>query len=294
MHKRTLLLPLLCCLLGLPCVAQKESLLIGPGDMVQVDVIDTPEMAQQVRVTDAGTIPLAYLGSVHIAGETPAMASAEIQKALVEKGVMRHPQVTLRVQEYATQDVSVLGPVHTPGTYSITTPQTVLKMLSLAGGLTDVADRHIVVKRHASEEQISYYLSNDPKQALSDMVMVNPGDTVLVSRAPVVYIMGDVSKPGGYVATTSDSHLSLMQAISMAGSANKTSVQSRVRLIRKVPDGQVDIPVRLDRIENGKETDVVLQPNDIVFVPFSWMKNLALNGSAIAASTAGAAIYAIP
>ncbi len=294
MRKRIFVGLLLLCSFGHSCLAQKESLLIGPGDMVQVDVLDTPEMSQQVRVTDAGTIPLAYLGSVHIAGETPARAAAEIQQALMNKGVMRHPEVTLRVQEYATQDVSVVGQVHAPGTYAITTPQTVLKIVSLAGGLTEAADRHIVVKRHGSAEQSTYYLSNDPQQALSDMVMVNPGDTVLVSHAPVIYIMGDVSRPGGYAISTNDSHLSLMQAISMAGSANKTSVQSRVRLIRKTAGGQVDIPVRLDRIEKGKEADVALQPNDVIFVPFSWMKNLAMNGSAIAASASSAAIYAIP
>jgi polysaccharide export outer membrane protein len=122
--------------------------------------------------------------------------------------------------------------------------------------------------------------------------MVNPGDTVLISRAPVVYVMGDVSRPGGYTIATNDSHLTVMQAISMAGSANKTSVQSRVRLIRTTPNGRTEIPVRLDAIEKGKRADVVLQADDILYVPFSWMKNLAMNSASIAASTAGSAMYA--
>ena len=294
MLKRILVGLVLFCIFRLSGLAQDESLLIGPGDMVQVDVIDTPEMSQQVRVTDAGTIPLAYLGNVHVAGTTPERAASDIQQALMQKGVMRHPQVTVRVQEYATQDVSVIGQVHTPGTYAITTQQTILKVLSLAGGLTDAADRHIVIRRHGSNDHVTYYLSNDPDKALAEMVMVTPGDTVVVSRAPVVYILGDVNKPGGYTISTNDSHLTVMQAIGMAGSATKTSMQSRVRLIRKTADGQVNIPIRLDKIEKGKEADVALQANDILFVPFSWMKNLAMNGSAIAASTSSAAIYAIP
>src|ERR1700742_597749 len=85
--------------LAIPGFAQQESLLIGPGDLVQVDVMDTPEMEQQVRVTDEGTVPLAYIGSVHVSGETPSAAAAAIQKALVDKKVMRQPQVTVKIQE---------------------------------------------------------------------------------------------------------------------------------------------------------------------------------------------------
>jgi polysaccharide export outer membrane protein len=168
---------------ALPCLAQQESLLIGPGDLIQVDVMDTPEMEQQVRVTDAGSVPLAYLGSIHVGGETPSAAAATIQKALIDKRVMRAPQVTVRIQEYATQDVSVLGQVRTPGTYPITTPQTILRVLAMAGGLSETADRNITVKRHKSAEQIKYYISNNADQALADVVMVYPGDTVLVARA---------------------------------------------------------------------------------------------------------------
>jgi len=279
--------------LTMPCVAQKESLLIGPGDLIQVNVMDTPEMEQQTRVTDEGTVPLAYVGSIHVAGQTPAGAAGLIQSALVKKRVMLHPQVEVRILEYATQDVSVLGQVRTPGTYSITTPQTILKVLSLAGGLTDTADRNVTVKRNKSGQQLKYEVSNNAEEALSDVVMVYPGDTVLVSRAPMVYVMGDVNRPGGYAIATNDQRLSVLQLIAMAGSANKTSVQSRVRLIRTTDQGQIEIPVRLDRMEKGKQPPLMLQANDIVYVPFSWMKNVAVNGSSIAASTAGAAVYVV-
>jgi polysaccharide export outer membrane protein len=278
--------------LAITCLAQ-ESLLIGAGDLIQVNVMDTPEMEQQVRVTDEGSVPLAYIGSIHVAGQTPAAAAAAIQKALIDKKVMRSPQVSVKMQELATQDVSVLGQVHTPGTYSITTPQTILKILSLAGGLTDGADRHVTIKRHNSGEQLTYYVSNDSDQALAGVVKVYPGDTILVARAPVVYVMGDVNRPGGYVIATNDDRLSVMQVIAMAGSATKTSMQSRVRLIRKTEHGEVELPVRLDRITKGKQPDMMLQANDILFVPFSWMKNVAMSSSSVGASTAGAALYLI-
>jgi polysaccharide export outer membrane protein len=280
--------------LASPCFAQQESLLIGPGDLIQINVMDTPEMEQQVRVTDDGNVPLAYVGSVHVAGQTPATAATIIQGALIEKKVMRKPQVTVRMMELATQDVSVLGQVRTPGTYSITTPQTILKILSLAGGLTESADRHVVIKRNKSGEQLKYYVSNNAEQALSNVVMVYPGDTVLIARAPMVYVMGDVNRPGAYAITTNDAHLSLLQVIAFAGSASKTAVQSKVRLIRTTDHGPVELPVNLDAIQKGKQADLALQPNDILYVPFSWMRNIAMSSSSIGAATAGAAVYAIP
>ena len=277
-----------------PVAAQKESLLIGPGDLIQVDVLDTPEMEQQVRVTDDGSAPLAYVGDVQVGGKTPAAAADAIRLLLISKNVMKHPQVTVRVQEYSTQDVSVLGQVRTPGAYPLTTPQPVLRVLSLAGGVTEIADRQVTVKRHGSSEQLTYLLSNDPQKMLTDMIMVNPGDIVMVPKAPIIYIMGDVGRPGGYSMSSNESHLTLLQAIARAGSANKTSVTSKVRLIRASDQGKKEIPIRLDAMQKGKIPDIDLQPNDIIYVPFSWMKNIAMSGSQIAASTSSAAIYAMP
>jgi polysaccharide biosynthesis/export protein len=278
--------------LAAPAFSQQESLLIGAGDLVQVDVMDTPEMEQQVRVTDDGTVPLAYIGNIKVAGQTPANAAGMIERALIAKNVMRHPEVTVKIQEYATQDVSVLGQVRTPGTYPITTPQPILKILSLAGGLADAADRHIMIKRQ-NGEQFPYFVSNDSDEALAHEVLVHPGDTVLVARAPNVYIMGDVNRPGAYTIATNDAKLSVMQAVAMAGSAAKTSIPSHVRLIRKTDNGLVETQVRLDEIQKGKQADVMLQANDIVYVPFSWLKNVAVNSASIAASTAGAAVYVV-
>ena len=267
--------------------------MIGPGDLLEVNVMDTPEMEQQVRVADDGSVPLAYIGSVHLAGQTPAAAAVTIEQTLLQKKVMYKPQVTVRMMEMATQDVSVLGQVRTPGTYAITTPQTILKVLSLAGGLSETADRNITIKRNRTGEQIKYFVANDADQALASVPIVDPGDTVLVARVPVVYVMGDVSRPGEYALATNDAQASLLQVIAMAGSANHTSKQSRVRLIRTTDHGQVEMPVRLDQMEEGKQPPLMLQANDIIYVPFSWLKNAAMGTATIAASTAGAAVYVV-
>src|SRR6266481_4329516 len=123
--------------------SQHESLLIGPGDLLNVQVFETPDLTQSPRVTDTGTVPLMLLGELKVVGMTPAQAASAIEQKLVEKNLMLHPVVTVSVQEYATQSVSVLGQVKLPGSYPITAPRTVIDMIAVAGGLTDVADRRI-------------------------------------------------------------------------------------------------------------------------------------------------------
>ena len=119
----------LCLVLLLPLTltggltAQNETLLIGPGDVLHLQVYDTPEMEQRARVTDAGKIPFAFLGSVAVAGLTPEQAAEQIEHGLIAAGVMIHPQVTVRVELYATQNASVMGQVQKPGVYEIDTPR---------------------------------------------------------------------------------------------------------------------------------------------------------------------------
>jgi polysaccharide biosynthesis/export protein len=279
---------------GQPPVQSVESLLLGPGDLITVTVFDTPEMSQEVRVSDSGEVRLQLIGDVKVGGQTAGAAAKSIEDALISHNIMKAPQVTVKVKDFATQNVSVLGQVKNPGPYEITTPQTVLKVIALAGGLNEDADRKITIQRHDQPDQrVEYYMANNAEQAVKNSVMVNPGDTVIVPRAPIVYIMGDVGRPGGYAIATNDSKLTMLQLISMAGSTNKTS-KSNLKLIRKEADGQQkEIPVQLAAIQKGKEPDIQLQQGDIVFVPFSWMKNTAMSAASIAASTSGAAVYMI-
>jgi polysaccharide biosynthesis/export protein len=169
-----------------------------------------------------------------------------------------------------------------------------LKVIALAGGLSDDADRKITIQRNNQPDQkVEYYLANNASQAVQTAVMVNPGDTVIVPRAPIVYIMGDVARPGGYAIATNDSKMTMLQLIAMAGSTNKTA-KSNLKIIRKDSEGQQkEIPVQLAAIQKGKQPDIPLQQGDIIFVPFSWMKNTAMSASNIAASTSSAAIYVL-
>jgi polysaccharide export outer membrane protein len=272
--------------------AQNESLLIGPGDLLRLQVYDTPEMEQRARVTDAGTIPFSFLGSVSVAGMTPEQAAEQIQHRLVAAGVMLHPQVTVRVEAYATQNVSVMGQVQKPGIYEVDTARKVVEVLALAGGLTDLADRHITIQRFGpAKQKVEYFYSNAALTALSDDPLVYPGDTVIVPKAAVVYVLGDVSKPGGYPMSTNNSRMTVLQAIALAGYANHTAAVGKSRLVRETATGVEEIDLEVTAIQKGKKPDVALLPDDVVYVPFSFIRNIGINGQGILASAASAAIY---
>jgi polysaccharide export outer membrane protein len=280
--------------LAISALAQSgESLLIGPGDLVRVQVFDTPEMDQHVRVMDSGIATLAFVGDVKVINMTPADAARNIEKALFEKGLMLHPAVTVSVEQYATQSVSLLGQVRAPGLFPVATPQSIFKVLSLAGGLTELADRNITIERHGDAAQrVKFFLSNTSEQALDNSVLVYPGDTVIVPKAGFVYILGDVARPGGYPIATNTSKITMLEALAMAGSANKTSTTSKVRLIRKTAQGnQQEMPVQVAQIEKGQQPDLALQADDVIYVPFSWMKNVAVSSASIVSQTGSAAIY---
>lgn len=275
----------------------QNSLLIAPGDLLHIQVADTPEMDQDARVTDRGTVPIVGIGDVKVAGLTPGDAATVVRATLIDNKYLNHPQVSITVEEYATQQVAIIGEVKNAGSYPIATPRPVLDVLALAGGLTSQANRHILIERRGDQEHpLSYYVSNDGSQAIRDQVSVDPGDTIVVSRAGIVYIIGDVNRPGGYVMSNNESQLTLLQGLALAGGATRAAKQTHARLIRKKPEGGFsDMALSLLDIEKGKRPDLSLQPGDVLYVPFSFGRNLATGGAAtIAGAAASAAVFAIP
>ena len=273
-------------------MAQNESLLIGPGDLLHLQVYDTPEMEQRARVTDAGDIPFSFLGKVKVSGLTPEQAAVQIERRLVDGGVMLHPQVSVRVEGYATQNASVMWQVLKPGIYELDTSRKVVEVLAMAGGLTDMADRHITIQRSGpTKRKVEYYYSNAAGAALSDDPMVFPGDSVVVPRVAVVYVLGDVLKPGGYPMITNNSNMTVLQAIALAGYANHTAAVGKSKLVRETPAGVQEIDLEVSLMQKGKKPDVALLPDDVIYVPFSFLRNVGINGQGILASATSAVIY---
>jgi polysaccharide biosynthesis/export protein len=274
-------------------VALRESLLIGPGDLLHVTVMREPELEQRVRVLDSGDAALQLIGNVHLAGLNPVEASAAVEAKYVEENYLKHPSVAVFVEEFATQPVSVLGQVAKPGTYAISTPRTLLDLLAMAGGLTEIADRHIMIERApgAKQREEEVFLSNRADDALMANVMIDPGDTILVPKAGIVYVLGDVGRPGGYTMQN-ESRMTVLQALAMAAGVNRTANEKQARVIHNV-NGQYDeedLPLR--EIEKGEAPDELLHANDVIYIPFSFAKNVVMGTSSIMASTTSALIYA--
>jgi len=274
--------------LAIPAYGQKESLLIGPGDMVHVHVFETPDLDQGARVTDNGTLTLILGGDVHIADLTPAEAAKAIEDVLENGKFLLHP---ITIEEFATQKVTVLGEVKLPGAYTINTPRSVLEVLTLAGGLSDLADRKIIVQRRKTREQVTYFVSNQGDLALNSAIQVYPGDSLLVPRAGIVYMLGEVARPGGYTMTNNDAQLTVLQLLARAGGTGHAAVPSHARLIRRKGDEYVEQELQLSNIQKGKQADFVLQADDVIWVPFSYVRNVATQSAAILSTAGSAAIY---
>ena len=287
------------CLMSFPLavLAQRgESLRIGPGDQIHVSVIDSPELDQHPRVTDAGEVPLVGVGAVQIAGLTPGEAATAIHDKLIAAHYLNHPEVTVAVEQYATQTVSILGQVRASGAYPIGTGRPVLDVLALAGGLTETADRNIIIERRGDPEHpVNYKVSNDAAAAVRSSVVVYPGDTIVVPKAGIVYVLGDVNRPGGIVMDNNTSEMTLLQALTLAGGVARTAKQGHAKLLRKDATGYHETQLSLGAIQNGKQQDMALVAGDVLYVPFSYVKNVAVSGSSgIISSLSSAAVYSAP
>jgi len=244
---------------------------IGAGDLLKVTVLGAPDSDQEARVDANGNIFLNFIGAVPVAGLTTEQAQAAIAKKLVAGGFFTDPQVSVFAKEYVTQGVSVMGEVQRPGVYPVLGARTLFDVLSLAGGTTPKAGKLVsITHRDTPQTPTTVSLSNDAAESVHSNVDIFPGDTIVVSRAGVVYVVGDVHRPSG-VAMDNGS-MTVLQAIAMAEGTNPTAALNKAKLIRKTPGGPQEIPLPLRDMLGSKSPDVHLQAEDIIFVPNSAAK----------------------
>jgi polysaccharide export outer membrane protein len=271
-----------------------DSLVVGPGDTLHIVVFDSPDLEQRVSVTDGGNANFSLVGDVHVAGMSGNQVARTLEDLYIRGHFLTHPNVNVMIEQSATMQVSVLGEVHNPGSYEISTSRNILEVISLAGGLTDVADRNITIKRKQGTTDVTtVFVSNDANDAIAKSAMVYPGDTVIVPKAGLVYVLGDVGKPGGYYMQR-DSKLSVLQAVGMAGGLLPTAAAPHSLIVRKspeAPNGYVNIPEDIRAMQKGKKPDVQLQADDVIYVPFSYARNTIIQSPAILASATSAIIY---
>jgi polysaccharide export outer membrane protein len=304
---------------------------IGAEDLLEIAVFEAPELDRTLRVSANGQISLPLLGSSQAAGLTSRELEVVIQE-LLRRSYMKDPHVSVFVKDMQSHPVSVFGAVKKPGVFQIRGSKRLIEVLSMTEGLSDDAGDTVVVMRQAqpagttvpmvdggpasapalqekagngaatqavaggsvSRETLNINLKdllNSPDSRSN--VLIYPGDVIKVTPAGVVYVVGEVKKPGGFVLKTNE-NISVLQALALAEGPTRTSARSRVRIIRNdgTTGARVEIPIDLGKILAGKLPDPILLPKDIVFVPNSAGRSVLYRGAeaAIGLGT-GMAIY---
>lgn len=267
---------------------------VGPGDLLQVRIFGTKDFDQELRVSNSGEISVPLVGTLHVAGLSPVQTAQLITDKLVEGNYYKHPQVSVLVKEYATEGVYVLGEVQKPGSYSILVARDVLQAISLAGGTTPKAGRTVRITNPSRPQPLTVNLnisqSGEAGLAAADDVKLLPGDTLLVSKAGIVYVVGDVHMPSGIVID--NPNLTVVQAIALAQGTNPTASLDRTRLIRRTPNGPKEMPIALKKMLAAEIPDMPVQADDVIFVPTSKAKAASRRSlEAILQAATGVAIY---
>lgn len=268
---------------------------IGPNDLLKITVFEATALSGPARVSGDGNITLPLLGTIKAAGLTPRELELVLQ-ALLRRTYMKDPQVVVTVAEMQSHSVSVIGAVLKPGVFQVRGTRSVLEMLSLAGGLAPDAGNAVMVMRGGSSDYAAGHLSSAKAKSgpagsgsavtsdgpstieislkrlldsgdSSYNVPVYPGDIVKVKTAGIVYVVGDVNRPGGFPVKDNE-HITVLQAIALGEGIGADADKNKAKIIRVAENGQqIELPVRLNKILSGKAPDPALRPKDILYIP---------------------------
>lgn len=246
-------------LVCLPAVVDAAGYLLGSGDVVKITVYNQPDLTTEAQITDAGTISFPLIGEVKIGGFEKSVAEGVIADRLRAGGFVKQPQVNLLVEQYRSQQVSVLGHVNKPGKYPIDAVSHVTDLISQAGGIgPDGADEATLIRKDSGGKVWKGAIDLQLLFSSQDMTQnyeVYDGDIIYVGRAPIFYIYGEVQKPGGYRL---ERDMTVMQAISVGGGLTPRGTQRGLRINRRDGKGKVE--------SYDAELSTRLKENDVVYV----------------------------
>ena len=249
--------------------------LIGPEDLIEVDVYETDRLDITVRVSQAGEATLPLIGNINLDGLTAREAEVAISDELRNGGYVDNPNVTVFIKERNSKKVSVLGSVKEPGDYELLAKQSLVDTLADARGLTDDAGTIVQVTRDEPDGSKTTYLVDldrllEKGDPALDMELL-PGDLVYVPEAANIFVEGAVFKPGSY--PVAEGKTTVSEAIVMAGGTLSFANRSKVTLIRNLNNGsRQSIALNLNKIRNGQMDDPVLNEKDVVIVGASGFK----------------------
>lgn len=262
----------------------RSTYVLGPDDQITIKVLDVEEIGSTpLRIDSEGNIRLPYVGRMHAAGLTVEQLQTEVTARL--RTYMHEPDATVTVAEFRSQPVSVLGAVRTPGIHQLQGRKTLVEILSLAGGLDAAAGPTVTITRRLEWGKIPLRNAwDDPTGQFSvahvsvksileaqnpeDNILIRPYDVISVPRAEMIYVTGQVARAGGFVLNERE-NMSVLEALSLAGGADRLAAPQYSRILRRSSTGQdrIEIAVDLKKVLAGKAEDVAMRPDDILFVP---------------------------
>jgi polysaccharide export outer membrane protein len=287
--------------------------IIGSGDLLTVEVFDVPELSRDVRVNETGYISLPLMPTkVRAGGLTPFQLQDKLAELLQTNGLVSTPQVSVSVKEQHSQPITVIGAVKSPMVIQALRRTTLLQALSQAGGIGDDAGSTVIVTRPAADasdpsvppdasapsapETFTINLADVLESADSRFnIPLVGGDVVSVPRAGIIYAVGAVVRPGGFLMENDLDRMTMLKVLSLAGGTTNTAKTKNAVIFRKnLTTGKRDqVPVDLKKLMNLKTQDVQMEPNDILFVPDSnSLKALHRAGDVAVALSEGVAVVA--
>lgn len=294
---------------------------IGAGDLLHIDVFDVPELSRDVRVSTMGGISFPLIHErIRAAGATTFQLEQTIQDLLRQNGLVSDPQVSVFIKEQNSQPVTIIGAVARPMTYQVNRPMNLLELIANAGGITDGAGTVILITRRTETESVMPISGspNGSESASSDLdsgaktiriqlqdlldtentafnIPIYGGDVINIPVAGIIYVMGGgVSQQGGYVVQSHGEQITVLKAVALAHGLGGYAKPDDAVIYRLNPNkGEREaIPVHIKQIEQNKTQDVAMKSNDILFVPDSLARKIAVRATEAAVQIgSGVLIY---
>lgn len=275
---------------------------LGPDDQIKIWVLGVEEISDKpVRIDPSGDIDLPVAGKLQAGGLTVEELKAKLVERLAKS--LLHPQVSVEMVDFGSQPVSVMGAVNHPGVHQLGGRKTLAEVLALAGGTRPDAGPHVTISRQIRYGPIPLRSAKpDPtgdfsvaeveiKELLSgakpaENILIHPNDLISVPTAEVIYVIGEVRKPGE-VTLKDQSSISVLQALSSAEGFGSTPAPQNAKIVRLAPGSKerAEIPVDLQKVLAGKAEDIAMRPNDILVVPLSGPKRAAARAMEAAIQT---------
>jgi polysaccharide export outer membrane protein len=270
------------------------SYVLGPEDSITVRVFAADDIPDKpVQIDNDGSVTLPMIGQVHASGLTVEQFQAHLVTAY--KKFFKDPQVTVQVNDFRSQPVSVAGNVTTPGVVQLRGNRNLMEVIGQAGGLRADAGDTVLITRNLNEGPIpvagaftdstgKYSVAHiDIRAVMSGKdpegnILIKPHDVITIPRARMVYVLGNVTRPGGYVMTENET-MSLTQALALAGGWDHSASLSGARVLRA--DGgsaREQIPANVKKIMENKAPDLQMRPDDIIYIPNSLTKQVSARG----------------